>query len=106
MSLRNVLLIYKLQATCLCFKSYFPYTLCEMELDIVRVAAYQIPSHHLQHSFSVRVESEAIELKNVLFMSLGPEDMRKSKSVNVQGLGSKIMAQFLHYSPRSSSLFE
>lgn len=77
MSLRNVSLIYKLQATCLCFKSYFPYTLCEMKLDIVWVAAYQIPSHNLQHSFSVRVESEATQLKNVLLMSLGPGDMRK-----------------------------
>lgn len=48
-----------------------------MKLDIVWVAAYQIPSHNLQHSFSVRVESEATQLKNVLLMSLGPGDMRK-----------------------------
>ena len=35
-----------------------------MKMDIVWVAAYQIPSHYLQHNFSVRVEDgEATELK-------------------------------------------
>lgn len=67
MSLRHVLLIYKLLSTYLCFKSYFLYTLCEMKMDIVWVAAYQIPSHYLQHNFSVRVEEgEATELKQCI----------------------------------------